>query len=176
MVYHDHYNVKQLGKPTNTDTNTMAYQGYHLRFDNVGINLYIIYRLPSSSVIQFCNELSLILESDLNLATDKTLFVGDFNIHTDNHQDTDTINFLDTINGFNLQNLLTFPTHVKQHHLDLTWNVSIRPLLHPLSTNHRKEPPKNRISYIQKNQSHRPQSIQTRSRVSRIKPTPGEYR
>ena len=31
----------------------------------------------------------------------------------------DTINFLDTINRFNLQNLMTFPTHVKQHHLDL---------------------------------------------------------
>ena len=119
LVYHDHYNVKQLCKPTNTDTNTMEYQGYHLRFDNVGINLYIIYQLPSSSVMQFCNELSLILESDLDLATDKILFVGDFNIHTDNHQDTDTVNFLDTINGFNLQNLVTFPTHVKQHHLDL---------------------------------------------------------
>ena len=90
-----------------------------MRFDNVSINLYIIYQLPSSSVIQFCNELSLILESDLDLATDKTLFIGDFNIHTDYHQDTDTINFLDTINGFNLQNLITFPTHVKQHHLDL---------------------------------------------------------
>ena len=97
LVYHDHYNVKQLGKPTNTDTNTMEYQGYHMRFDNISINLYIIYRLPSPSVIQFCNELSLILESDLDLATDKTVFVGDFNIHTDNHQDTDTINFLDTI-------------------------------------------------------------------------------
>ena len=97
----------------------MEYQGYHLMFDNVAINLYIIYRLPSSSVIQFCNELSLILESDFDLATDKTLFVCDFNIHTDYHQDTDTINFLDTINGFNLQNLVSFPTHVKQLHLDL---------------------------------------------------------
>ena len=48
-----------------------------------------------------------------------TLFIGDFNIHTDNRQDIDTINFLDTINGFKLQNLVTFPTHVKQHHLDL---------------------------------------------------------
>ena len=43
LVYHDHYNVKQLGKLTNIDTNTMEYQGYHLRFDNAGINLYIIY-------------------------------------------------------------------------------------------------------------------------------------
>ena len=60
LVYCDHYNVKQLGKPTNTDTNTMEYQGYHMRFDNVSINLYIIYQLLSSSVIQFCYELSLI--------------------------------------------------------------------------------------------------------------------
>ena len=119
LVYRDHYNVKQLGKLTNTDANTMKYQGYHMRFDNISINLYIIYQLPSSSVIQFCNELSLILESDLDLATDKTVFVGDFNIHTDNCQDMDTISFLDTINRFNLQNLVTFPTHVKQHHLDL---------------------------------------------------------
>ena len=134
LVYRDHYNVKQLGKPTNTDTNTMEYQGYHLRFDNIAINLYIIYGLPSSSVIQFCNELSLILESDLDLATDKTLFVGDFNIHTDNHQDTDTINFLDTINGFNLQNLMSFPTHVKQHHLDLILDDPNNPLVHKVES------------------------------------------
>ena len=141
------------------------------------------------SVIQFCNDLSFILESDLDLAMDKTLFVGDFNIHANNCQDTDTINFLDTINGFNLQNLVTFVTPVKQHHLDLilddpnnpaspqcrTWNVSVRPLLHPLSTNHCKEPPNNRISFIQENQSYRPKSIQTGSRVSPIKPTPGEH-
>ena len=43
LVYCDHYNVKQLGKPTNTDTNTLEYQGYHMRFDNVSINLYIIH-------------------------------------------------------------------------------------------------------------------------------------
>ena len=130
LVYCDHYNVKQLGKLTNTDTDTMEYQGYQMRLDNVSINLYIIYQLPSSSVIQFCNELSLILESDLDLATDETLFIGDFNIHTDNHQDMDTINFLDTINGFTLQNLVTFLTHVKQHHLDLILDDPNNPLVH----------------------------------------------
>ena len=43
LVYHDHYNVKQLVKPMNTDTNTMEYQGYHMQFDNISINFYIIY-------------------------------------------------------------------------------------------------------------------------------------
>ena len=189
LVYHDHYNVKQLGKLTNTDTNTMEYQGYHMRFDNVSINLYIIYQLPSSSVIQFCNELSLILESDLDLAMDKTLFIGDFNIHTDNHQDTDTINFLDTINGFNLQNLMTFPTHVKQHYLDLILDYPNNLLVHNVKpgmflSDHcfircqltiTKNPPNNRIGYIQENQSYRPRSFQTRFGVSPINPTPGEH-
>ena len=42
----------------------------------------------------------------------------------------DTIKFLDTINGFNLQNPVTFPTHVKQHHLDLILDDSNKLLVH----------------------------------------------
>ena len=42
----------------------------------------------------------------------------------------DTINFLDTINRYNLQNLVTFPTHVEQHHLDLILDDSNNLLVH----------------------------------------------
>ena len=92
---------------------------------------------------------------------DKALFVGDFNIHTDNHQDTDTINFLDIINRFNLQNLVTFLTHVKQHHLDLILDDPNNLLVHNIEpgmflSDHCfihcqltiKKNPKNRIGYI----------------------------
>ena len=43
LVYRDHYSVKELD---HIDEVTMEYQGYHLRFDHVTLNLYVIYCLP----------------------------------------------------------------------------------------------------------------------------------
>ena len=100
----------------------MEYQGYQLRFDHTTllfIVIYVIYRLPSSSVLQFCTEFSNILESDVMQPADKVLYLGDFNIHVDDSYNNDTITFMDTLDSYNLENRITFPTHVKHHHLDL---------------------------------------------------------
>ena len=76
LVYRDHYSVKELDR-------LMEYQGYQLRFDHIILNLYVIYHLPSGSVLQFCNEFASILESDVSQPADKALYLGDFNIHAD---------------------------------------------------------------------------------------------
>ena len=65
------------------------------------------------SILQFCNKLSLLFESSLSNSTDKTLYIGDFNIHVDERDSMDNINFQDTIDSFNYHNLVTFPTHVR---------------------------------------------------------------
>ena len=99
--------------------NTMEIQGYHVRLDHISINLYVIYRIPSMSIISFCDELLQVLENDIAKPADKTLFIGDFNIHVDDSSDSDTITFMDLLDSYNMLNKVTFPTHVKHHSLDL---------------------------------------------------------
>ena len=100
-----------------------------MRFNNTTLNLYVIYRIPSTSILHFCNEFSTLLESDLNNSSDKTLYIGDFNIHVDKRDSMDNINFQDTIDGFDYHNLVTFPTHIRQHHLDLVLDSPLNPLV-----------------------------------------------
>ena len=109
LVYRDHYSVRELDR---IEVITMEYQGYQLKFDHTTLNLYVIYCPPSSSVLQFCTEFSNILESDVMQPADKVLYLGD-------SYNNDTITFIDTLDSYNLENRITFPTHVKQHHLDL---------------------------------------------------------
>ena len=90
-MYRDHYSVMELD---HINVVTMEYQGYHIRFNHVTPNLYVIYCLPSSSVLQFCNEFVSILESDVLQLVDKALFVGDFNIHAEDSPKNETITFL----------------------------------------------------------------------------------
>ena len=76
-MYRDHYSVKELD---HINVGTMGYQGYHLRFDHITLNLYVMYLLPSSHVLQFFSEFASILESDVSQLVDKALYLGDFNI------------------------------------------------------------------------------------------------
>ena len=80
LVYRDHYSVRELDR---IDVVTMEYQGYHLRINHITLNLYVIYHLPSGSVLQFCNEFASILESDVIQLVDKALYVRDFSIHAE---------------------------------------------------------------------------------------------
>ena len=59
------------------------------------------------------------MEEDIAKPANKTLLVGDFNIHVDDSSDNDTITFMDLLDSYNMLNKVTFPTHVKQHNLDL---------------------------------------------------------
>ena len=59
------------------------------------------------------------MEDDIAKSANKTLFVGDFNIHVDDSSDSDTITFMDLLDSYKMLNKVTFPTHVKHHSLDL---------------------------------------------------------
>ena len=110
LVYRDHYSVRELH---HIDVVTMEYQGYNLRFNCITLNLYVIYHLQSSSVLQFCNEFASILESDVLQLVDKALYVGDFNIHAEDFLNNDTITFFNTLESCNLKNRVTFSMHMK---------------------------------------------------------------
>ena len=63
---------------------TMEYSSYKIQppYREENLNLHVIYRLPSSSVIVFCHELLEIIEQEIN-ETCITLYIGNFNIHMD---------------------------------------------------------------------------------------------
>ena len=103
LVYKDYLTVNELITKNHT-FNTMEIQGYHIRLDHISINLYVTYRIPSMGIISFYDELLQVLEEDIAKSADKTLLVGDFNIHVDDSSDSDTITFMDLLDSYNMLN------------------------------------------------------------------------
>ena len=76
-----------------------------------------VYRPPSASVGVFIDEFSSLLE-DIGTDPSEIFISGDFNLHVD-EPDSTIIRFLNLLEMFNLQQLITFPTHEAGHILDL---------------------------------------------------------
>ncbi len=57
--------------------------------------------------------------SELVLAADKVLIVGDFNIHVDNEKDALGSAFIDILNSIGVKQHVSGPTHRRNHTLDL---------------------------------------------------------
>uniref|UniRef100_A0A9J7XQL8 Endonuclease/exonuclease/phosphatase domain-containing protein n=1 Tax=Cyprinus carpio carpio TaxID=630221 RepID=A0A9J7XQL8_CYPCA len=57
--------------------------------------------------------------SELVLAADKVLIVGDFNIHVDNEKDALGSAFIDILNSIGVRQHISGPTHCRNHTLDL---------------------------------------------------------
>ena len=101
LVYKESISVKKTSDDK-TDFETMEISTFDIKFTGTVINLYLIYRLPSTSVLQFCNDMTDIMERRITDDLGKLLLIGDFNIHIDEPTEPDTITFLDVLNSFNL--------------------------------------------------------------------------
>ena len=82
---------------------------------------------PNTSVLQFYNELSEVLEEVVNIRGEM-IMIGDFNIHMDITDDPNTITFNNFLHSFNLHNHVNFPTHKSLHYpdhvkTDTSWNI-----------------------------------------------------
>ena len=145
----------------------MEYQSFRLPFNYSTVNLCIIYRLPSTSVLQSCNEFLTIQENLIHNQADRNIFIGNFNIHMDIGDETDMLNFLDMLKCYNLSNLVDFKTHIVIHTLDLVHNDTTHPLVtwvrqeHQLSDHlfiqcllsiQKPTPPTSQITYKKLNQ------------------------
>ena len=127
IVYRENVKVKD-----HTETNlfsTMEYMNVSIYLNISTINLYIIYRYPASSVIDFCNELTSLLEENINTNRGTLILTGDFNIHMDDSTHPDTNTFIDTLVGLDLMNHVNFSTHKLNHHLDLFIDTISSPIL-----------------------------------------------
>ena len=101
------------------DFGTMEISTFEIKFAGTAINLYLIYRLPSTSVLQFCYDMTDIMERRITDDLGKLLLIGDFNIHIDEATEPDTITILDFLDSFNLTNHVQWPMHRSGHTLDL---------------------------------------------------------
>ncbi len=79
--------------------------------------LATVYRPPGHHT-DFIKELAFFL-SELMLAADKVLIVGDFNIHVDNEKDALGSAFIDILNSIGVRQHVSGPTHSRNHTLDL---------------------------------------------------------
>ena len=102
-------------------TLTMSMECVHTKtkVNNTHICLYIIYRIPNTSVLLFCDELAQLLDRYFLIDTKNAILLGVFSIHMDGLQHPDTIMFSDFLDSFNLKNHVSFCTHASKHHLDL---------------------------------------------------------
>ena len=83
------------------------------------LNLYVLYRYPSTGIINFCGEFSDMLATNIVEDRRELILISVFNIHMDSMSIPDTIIFNDWLDSLNLTNLVYFPMHKPLHTLDL---------------------------------------------------------
>ena len=118
LVYKENISVKKTSDDK-IDFGTMEICTFEIKFAGTAINLYLIYRLCSTSILQFCSDMIDNMERRITDDLGKLLLIGDFNIHIDEATEPDTITFLDFLDSFNLTNHVQWPMHRSGHTLDL---------------------------------------------------------
>ena len=118
VVYKASLNIKECSPSTQT-SEIMEHMELTSNFRRVVCNIYIIYCIPNMSVIQFCSELSNLIENNILEDHGHLIMLGDFNIHMDKPEHPDIVTFNDFLESFDLVNYTTFPTHLSTHTLDL---------------------------------------------------------
>ena len=84
---------------------------------NNSFKLFVVYHPPSSFMSTFFIEFESLLEFHISSKLD-LIFVGDFNIHVDDLNDSNSLHFLKLLNTFNLCQQVSLPTHNSGHILD----------------------------------------------------------
>ena len=111
-----------------------------LQLSHSKLSVFNIYHPPSSSTYSkpfsvFLDDLSSFL-SFAATTSHEFIITGDFNIHLDNPADTLTPQFLSLLSSFNLSQHIHFPTHDKNHILDLVITSSDTSLSPAVSCTH----------------------------------------
>ena len=111
---HKDYIIINSSKATR-NYNTMECMRYSLRIKLTSIDICVIYRFLGTSVIDFCNELASEVEQNINLTSDRCVYIGDFNNHVD-EDNPETTTFNDFMESFNLKKLGLFSnTHTSTY-------------------------------------------------------------
>ena len=115
IVYKSNLNISiARGQPFKTMESTC----FSIITGNRLINLITIYRPPDSNVLEFCNDLANLLESNIN-SSSELILLGDFNIAVNKPPEAKPATFMDILNSFNLINKVDKPTHRLSNTLNL---------------------------------------------------------
>ena len=96
---------------------TMECADFLLDFQNMLVNLCVIYRPPDTSIVSFCDDLMDYQERNVT-SLGKMIIVGNVNIHTNKVQHPDTALFQETLDGLGLRDHVDFATHCLGNSLD----------------------------------------------------------
>ena len=100
VVYKASLNIKDC--PTSPQTSEiMEYMELTSNFKGIVCNIYIIYCIPNTSMIQFCIEISDLIKNNILEDYGHLIMLGDFNIHMDKPEHSDTATFNDFLESFN---------------------------------------------------------------------------
>ena len=106
IVYKSKFNISiARGQPFKT----MEFSCFCISTGNRLINLITIYRPPDSNVLEFCNELTNLLKTNIN-SSGEIILLGDFNFAVNKPFDAEPATFLDMLDSFNLVNKVDKPT------------------------------------------------------------------
>ena len=117
LVYKNGFNI--VDKTDTRKFETMEFAEYNIMLKTETINMYVIYRPPSTSVLKFCEDLFDLLSDNIVQDRGKLLLVGDFNIHVDDHNNPDTITFNYFMESIGIRNHINFTMHTSHHTMDL---------------------------------------------------------
>jgi hypothetical protein len=97
---------------------TFEVLGAKVTVGSLTCNLLTVYRPPSTLLSTFLEEFSGLL-TDISSSVCELLFCGDFNIHVDDPNSTQSQSFLNLLESFGLKQNVSLPTHSSGHILDL---------------------------------------------------------
>ena len=117
LIFKD--NLWIVNDNTNRNTDSMEIHRCILHAKVLSINLYVLYRPPTTSVLSFCTDLADVMEYNITTDMDNPIIIGNFNIHLDQPENPDTRTFNDFLDSMNLHNKVMFPTHTSLHTLVL---------------------------------------------------------
>ena len=94
-VVHKSNLIVKAAPPSDTTSDVTEHLDLTTNFKGISVNLYVIYCIPNTSVLQFCSELADLLEGNIVHDCGHLILTSDFNIHMDNPENPDTIIFND---------------------------------------------------------------------------------
>ena len=98
---------------------TVEYADFVITSKSTMLLVYVIYKLPHTSVIKFCEELADMLAENIIHNQRNLILLDDFNIHLDVPTDPGTMLFNDFLASLSLPNHINVATHTSNHTLDL---------------------------------------------------------
>jgi exonuclease III len=113
---------KLLSSPTST-FNSFEMSTVTIKLRHSNLTLYNIYRPPPStakpvSFSQFLDDFQTLISS-VSTSPHEFIITGDFNIHVDDKNDSNALQFMSLLDHANLTQHVSFPTHRHSHILDL---------------------------------------------------------